>query len=430
MQSAAHVWRNKELHTRLHSTGWRMLALMLCIAANLLLPNGARANPIPFAQWLADLWPDAEAAGVSRPTFDAAVAGLKPKLDIPDLDLPGRKTDGSRGQAEFTRAPKDYLDVAYLERLAEQGRALAVKHRAALDKIEREYGVDRYSILAIWGRETAFGQHKLPHDAIEVLATLAWAGRRKELFRNELIEALKMLEAGVARADMRASWAGAVGLTQFMPSEYFQYARDLDGDGRKDIFRSVPDALASAAAQLAGKGWVRGQIWGYEVAIPKTADCGFEGPTQARALSEWAALGFKRADGKPWSDELQSAEAYLMSPAGAYGPSFLVLENYRVIRRYNMSDLYAIFVGHLADRIAGGGHFVKAFGGTGPQKTAVIEEIQSRLGKAGYDVEKVDGKIGSNTRKIIGLYQRANGLSVDCWPSEEVLRHIRSTASR
>ncbi len=283
----------------------------------LMLAGGAAADDRPpFDAFLAGLWPDAQAAGVSRATFDKAFAGLKPNLKLPDLDLPGRPTDGSKGQAEFTRAPKDYLDEAYLERLAATGRQLAVKHKADLEKIERDIGVDRYSILAIWGRETAFGNHTLPHDAIEVLATLAWTGRRKELFRNELIEALKMLQSGVARSDMRASWAGAVGLTQFMPSEYFTHARDLDGDGRKDIFRNVGDALASGAAQLAGKGWVRGQTWGYEVIIPPSSDCGFEGPTQARTIAEWQKMGFKRADGKPWGEAYQAVEAYLMSPAG------------------------------------------------------------------------------------------------------------------
>jgi lytic murein transglycosylase len=404
---------------------------MILLGAGLLMLIGpADADERPtFAQFIAGLWPDAQAAGVSRATFDKTFAGMQPNLKLPDLDLPGRPTDGSKGQAEFTRAPKDYLDEAYLERLAATGRQLAVEHKSDLDKIERDIGVDRYSILAIWGRETAFGTHKLPHDAIEVLATLAWTGRRKELFRNELIEALKMLQSGVARSDMRASWAGAVGLTQFMPSEYFTHARDLDGDGTKDIFHNVGDALASGAAQLAGKGWVRGQTWGYEVIIPASSDCGFEGPTQARSIAEWQKMGFRRADGQPWGETYQPVEAYLMSPAGAYGPSFLVFENYKVIRRYNMSDLYAVFVGHLADRIAGKGDFVHPFGGTGAQKTQVIEEIQTRLGKAGYEVEKVDGKVGSNTRKVIGLYQRANGLKVDCWPSDAVLTHIRRTAA-
>jgi lytic murein transglycosylase len=382
-----------------------------------------------FQRFLESLWPQAQAYGVTRKTFDTALRGLEPDLALPDLVLPGRDKPVEKGQAEFTRAPQEYLDKAYLVRLAGEGKTLLARHAAALAAIERELGVDRYSVLAIWGRETAFGNHKLPHDAIRVLATQAWLGRRKEMFQTELLYALKMLEAGVPRADMRASWAGAMGLTQFMPSEYFVHTHDLDGDGRVDIFRSVADALASAARQLKGKGWVPGQTWGYEVRVPATADCSLEGPTQARPLSDWAKLGFARAGQRAWSPKELAQEAYLMMPAGAYGPAFLVLENYKVIRRYNTSDLYAVFVGHLADRIAGGGDFEAGWGGTGPQRTRVIEEIQQRLQAKGYDVEKIDGKVGSNTRKVIGSYQKANGLKVDCWPSDAVLAHLGRAAS-
>ncbi len=358
------------------------LTVVMALAAHAVGPRAAHADPT-FSAWVETVWPDAAALGVSRKTFDAAFAGMEPNYSIPDLDLPGRDKSGSAGQAEFTRAPAEYLDKAYLERLAAQGRTFLKDHKQALDKIERGSGVDRYSLLAIWGRETAFGAYKLPHDAMRVLATLAYAGRRKDLFRKELVAALQMLELGVARSDMRSSWAGAVGLTQFMPTEYVPYARDIDGDGKKDIFHSVPDALGSTAAQLAGKGWVAGETWGYEVVIPANADCGYEGPTQARPISEWLKIGFVRAGGRPWTEKQLGLQAYLMSVAGTYGPSFLVLENYKVIRRYNMSDLYAVFVGHLADRIAGGGDFVHQFGGTGGQKAKVIEEIQNSVAGAG-----------------------------------------------
>lgn len=406
-----------------------LLACVLGLLAVAAMPVVARADA-KLDAWIEGLWPEAQAAGVSRATFDSALRGFTPDLKLPDLEIPGRPSNDARGQAEFTRAPADYLDRAYLMRLAATGRDLAVKHKATLERIERELGVDRYSVLAIWGRETAFGHHKLPHDAITVVATQAYLGRRKELFRAELIAALRMLESGIPRARMRSSWAGAMGLTQFMPSEYFVHAHDLDGDGKADIWNSVADALASAASQLKGKGWVAGQTWGYEVKLTREADCGYEGPTQARSIAEWAKLGLKRANGRPWTEKQLALEAYLMSPAGGYGPSFLVLENYKVIRRYNMSDLYAVFVGNLADRIAGGGDFVTPWGGTGPQKTRNIEEIQQRLMSLGYDVEKIDGKVGSNTRKVIGLYERANNLKVDCWPSDAVLDHMRRSASR
>jgi lytic murein transglycosylase len=394
-----------------------------------LLPAHAAPDPA-FTKFLESLWPEAKQLGVARAVFDQAFAGLEPDLTLPDLALPGRDKTDAKGQAEFTRPPAEYLDKAYLARLAETGRQLAQKHKAALDKIERDIGVDRWSLLAIWGRETAFGNYKLPHDAIRVLATEAWVGRRKELFRAEILAALTMLQKGVPRSEMRSSWAGAVGLTQFMPTEYAQYAADGDGDGKIDIFHSVPDALASAAKQLAGKGWVRGESWGYEARVPASSDCSLEGPLQERAIAEWAKLGFVRAGNKPWTPTQLKQVAYLMMPAGAYGPAFLVTENFKVIRRYNTSDLYAVFVGHLADRIAGGGDFEAAFGGTGAQKTRVVEEIQTRLKDLGSSVEKIDGKIGSNTRHVIGAYQRANKLKVDCWPSDGLLTHLRSVAAR
>lgn len=410
----------------------RLQAFAAAVATGLVLalqPALAAPDPV-FTKFLESLWPDAKQLGVSRGVFDQAFAGLEPDLSLPDLALPGRDKTDAKGQAEFTRPPAEYLDKAYLGRLAETGRQLAQKHKVALDRIERDIGVDRWSLLAIWGRETAFGNYKLPHDAIRVLATEAWVGRRKELFRAEILAALSMLQGGVPRADMRSSWAGAVGLTQFMPTEYAQYAADGDGDGKIDIFRSVPDALASAAKQLAGKGWVRGESWGYEARVPASSDCSLEGPTQERPIADWAKLGFLPAGNKAWTPAQLKQVAYLMMPAGAYGPAFLVTENFKVIRRYNTSDLYAVFVGHLADRIAGGGDFVAAFGGTGAQKTRVVEEIQTRLKGLGSNVEKIDGKIGSNTRHVIGAYQRANKLKVDCWPSDGLLTHLRAVAAR
>ena len=217
-------------------------------------------------------------------TFDKAFAGVEPDFSIPDLVLPGKVED--KGQAEFTRTPAQYVNAAYLAKLADQGKALLVKHRDALEKIERELGVQRQFVLAIWGRETAFGAHRSPHYAVQVLATQAYAGRRKDMFRNELIHALKMLEDGIlTRETMKSSWAGAMGLTQFMPSEYYGLAYDLDGDGRKDIWNSVPDALASAANQLRYRGWVAGQSWAYEVRLPPEVTCRSEGsgPGEARA---------------------------------------------------------------------------------------------------------------------------------------------------
>lgn len=413
---------SKPVHTRFyaHAPIVGIVALLIAVAA---LAGQAWARE-DFRTWLESVWPDAREAGVSRGTFEKAIRGLKPDTSLPDLVLPGKKAPTMKGQAEFTRAPGDYLKAPYLARLAEKGKSLARKYKSELDRIEDTYGVDRYSVLAIWGRETAFGNYKLPHDAITVLATQAYMGRRKDFFRQEFVLALKMLQDGIPRAKMRSSWAGAIGHTQFLPSEYYKHARDHDADGSVNLFDSVPDALASAARQLQAKGWVRGRTWGYEIEIPASSDCAFEGPPGMRSIREWMAMGYRRVAGRSFPQAVIDDKAYLMSPAGAYGPSFLVLENFQVIRRYNTSDLYATFVGNLADRIAGGGDFMKPWQDIGPQKTRIIRGVQQRLQNAGYGIKIIDGFIGSGTRREAGQYQRKNGLKVDCWPTEGLLAHL------
>ena len=381
-----------------------------------------------FSVFLNGLWPEARDAGVPRPVFDSAIAGLTPDLSLPDLVLPGRGTASERGQAEFTQPAQAYVNPTALASLAGEGRALLAKHKATLERIEREIGVDRYALLAIWGRETAFGTERTPHDAIRVLATEAYLGKRKEMFRTELIAAFKMLAAGVPRADMKSSWAGAVGLTQFMPTEYFKHGRDFDGDGRIDLAHSVPDALASAALQLKDKGWVLGQPWGYEVVVPASSSCALEGPPGTRKLSEWMALGFKRLGGKLFRPADLASDAYLMMPAGSHGPAFLALENFQVLRRYNTSDLYALYVGNLADRIAGGGNFETPWGMVAQPATKLVADLQTRLKVLGYPMDKIDGKIGSNTRRQIGIFETEHGLKADCWPTAGVLEAAQKAA--
>lgn len=388
-----------------------------------------------FAKFIDSVWPEAQKAGVSRTTFDRAFKGVTPDLSLPDLVVAGKAAGKSGGQAEFVRPPQDYLNRDQLIRLAANGKAFMARHLDALAKIEKVIGVERNVVMGIWGRETAYGTHKLPHYAIRVLATQAWTGRRRQMFRNELIAGLKMLEARVITVDkMRSSWAGAVGLPQFMPSEYFIHAYDLDGDGRADIWNSVPDALASAARQLKSKGWRMGVPWGIEVSLPKAAagkakaalDCAYEGPDDGRTIAEWSKLGIRRVDGSPLPASLAKEQAYLMSPAGTHGPIFLASDNFKVIRAYNTSDLYAVFVGHLSDRIGGGGDFVAPWRGIGQLPTAEIEEIQRRLKERGFVVDKIDGKIGSNTRRNIGLFQRRSAMDVDCWPGPGTLARLRS----
>ena len=386
---------------------------IICLAAP------ARADDA-FQGFIESLWPEAEAAGVSRPTFDQAFDGLTPDLSLPDLALPG-KPKSLKGQAEFTKPAKAYLDPGYLAKLATQGQAFMAQHAKALARIEKMLGVDPRILVAIWGRETAFGTYKLPFDAIRTLATQSYIGQRKARFRPELIYALKMLEDGIARKELRSSWAGAVGQTQFMPSDFYSHAIDGDGDGVKDIFHSEADALASAAKQLQDKGWVPGGRWFHEIALPKSVDCSLEGPPDNRPIADWVKLGAARKDGQKFSKAELASTAYLMLPEGTNGPAFLAPANFTVIRAYNTSDLYALFVGNLADRLSGGGDLITPWGAAAQPKTKTVEDLQKQLKKLGYGIEKFDGKIGSNTRRQVGRFQKAAGLPVTCWPSDDVL---------
>jgi lytic murein transglycosylase len=395
-----------------------LLAVCLSVSATRAFADGA------FDAFLQSLWPEAEALGLSRATFDAATRGLEPDLTLPDLAIPGRP-DRQPAQAEFVQTPADYLREASIARLAAKGKKLAAEHRATLAAIEQTYGVPPAVILAIWGRETAFGGHKLPHDAIRVLATQAYVGRRKDMFRGELLAALKMLQDGVPRAQMRSSWGGAMGLTQFLPSEYYKHAVDFDGDGRVDIWTSVPDALASAGKQLANKGWQRGRRWAYEVKPPAGIDCTIAHPGHVLTIGEWLKRGYVPAHGRKFSIDELKEEASLLMPEGTYGPAFLTPKNYYVIKDYNFSDLYVLFVGHLSDRIQDGRRFETPWSKSAQLKTAEVEAMQRRLTELGLYRDKIDGKAGMLTRAALGAYQRANGLKLDCWPTAAVLGHMQ-----
>jgi len=391
----------------------------------------ARAADPAFQKWLEDLWPQAQALGISRRTFDAATHGLEPDLTLPDLDLPGREGVPPRGQAEFVQTPADYIKEATIARLAEQAKKLAAEHARTLAAIEQQFGVPGNVLLAIWGRETAFGGYKLPKNAFTVLATQGYYGRRKDMFRQEFLYALKMLEEGhVKLVDMRSSWGGAMGLTQFLPSEFYKYGVDFDGDGKKDIWRSVPDALASAAEQLVGKGWQRGMRWAYEVRAPQGVDCTIGVPEVTRPLGEWLGQGFALAYGrKPAAAELKEP-ASLLLPEGVYGPAFLTLKNYYVIKEYNFSDLYVLFVGHLSDRISDPRPFETPWSKNTQLRTAQVEAMQRTLAKLGLYKDKIDGKAGMLTRAAVGAYQKANRLKVDCWPTAVVLDDMQKKAAK
>ena len=388
-----------------------------------LLAGPASAADAAFTQFIASLWPEAQKAGVSRATFDTETRGLEPDYKLPDLILPGRPATGAPSQAEFVQVPADYVKEASIARLASEGQRLMQKYRAALSEIETRFGVPATTVLAIWGRETDYGRYRLPHDTLRVVATQAYVGRRKDQYRTEFILALKILSEGaVTRKDMRSSWAGATGLTQFLPSEYYKHGVDLDGDGRIDIWNSVPDALASAAQQLKNKGWQPGVRWAYEVRAPANVDCTQGVPEVTRPIGEWLRLGFVPVRGLQLSAAEKAQPASLLQPEGIYGPAFLTTANDFVIKEYNFSDLYVLFVGHLGDRMTNPQPFATPWSASTQLRTTDVESMQRHLTRIGLYTEKLDGKAGMKTRAALGAYQKSAGLKVDCWPSAEVLR--------
>ncbi len=387
------------------------------------------ARPIDdqFRSWLAaDLWPEAAAQGISRATFDSAFAGVDPNLKLPDLVLPGAEpaTPKKQHQAEFG-APGAYFGP--IDKVVGGGRARADRYAKTLAAIERRFGVPGPIVLAVWGRESGFGTAKMPYDAFEVLGTKAFLSARKEMFRRELLAALKMLETGRAsRAAMRSSWAGALGQPQFLPTSFLKYAVDFDGDGRADIWSSDADSMASIANYLVAYGWIRGRAWGVEVRVPETVSCALEGPDRGKPIAAWAKLGIARSDGRPFAGVEAAAEAFLLMPAGRHGPAFLVTPNFYVLKEYNESDLYALFIGHAADRIASGNRdFAAAWGDVGKLDRSDIAALQRRLETIGYDVGSADGLPGFKTRRSIGDWQARHGSAPTCFPDAALIGALR-----
>lgn len=398
-----------------------MLLSLACAA------SGARAQGSgDFAGFLAAMRPQALALGVSDVTWERETADLGPDLSLPNLDRGPRKPSHA-GQREFSATPAQYLSDGAIAATAAKGRVIAARYRPQLAAIERRFGVPGEVTLAIFGRETGYGSNTGKYDAVRTLATQAWTGRRRETFRQEFLYALKMLQDGVvSRAAMKSSWAGAMGLTQMLPTQYYRYGVDLDGNGRADIWTSVPDALASIASHLRGEGWRPGERWAHEVAPPARLDCTMANPDAPRPWSQWSAAGYRTANGPAPRNGDQLA---LLLPAGSYGPGFLVGQNYFALKAYNFSDLYVLYVGHLADRIAGGGRFATPWGKVTQPSAGQLAGMQRSLARLGLYNDRVDGFAGMKTRLAAGAFQKAHGLRVDCWPTPETLNAI-STAAR
>ena len=401
-----------------------LFALALSMGA---LPAGAQdraAVERQFRTWLEQtVWPRAQAADVSRATFERAFAGVTLNWDLPDLVPPGTRPDTPKRQrqAEFG-APGRYFNRGSIDDATAVGRQMASRHARTLAAVERATGVPGRIILAIWGRESGYGRVAIPHDAFAVLGTKGFMSTRAPYFTDELVAALRISQAGHApHGAMKSSWAGALGQPQFMPSSFLQFAADGDGDGRADIWGSEADTIASIGTYLSRHGWIRGRDWGFEVSVPPTLSCTLEGPDQGRRIRDWEQAGVNRISGRPFPEHERAQVGYLLMPAGRHGPAFLVTQNFYVLKDYNMSDLYALFVGHVGDRIDYGvGDFSARWQETGILLRSDVAAIQEALVAQGHDVGGADGLAGYKTRRSIGRWQEANGRPATCFPEADM----------
>jgi membrane-bound lytic murein transglycosylase B len=389
--------------------------LMLALIIVFPLQSFADSN---YQNWVRQFRAVAVSAGVSPAVYDSAFRNFK----SPDAQI----VEKLRSQAEFNLEIWDYLDSAVSEAQIRAGRQMRQRYSRQLAEIEKRYGVQRDVVLAVWGIETRYGSRMGDHNVIQALSTLAYAApRRKKFWRSELINALKIVEAGhIPVASMNGSWAGAMGHTQFMPSSWKSYAADYNGDGRKDIWTNVDDALASTANYLARHGWQSGRTWGYEVVLPPGFDASLAGK-DGITLAKWHGMGIRRANGRAFPRP--GDQAVLKLFAGKDGPAFLVLRNFYVIKRYNNADSYALAVGHLGDRIAGFGPLAQSWPrGYVPLDESERMELQTLLKQLGFYDGDIDGAIGSGSRAAIKRWQAANGMEPDGFASKRLLDRLRN----
>ncbi len=397
----------------------KLLGALGISLATLMLPTAAMADA-GFKKWVNGFYTTAAKNGISERTYNAAFRGVS----SPDPDV----LEKARYQPEFKSQIWDYLDSRVNPYTVKIGREMAAKYGSTLAALERHFGVDRNILLAIWSMESNYGAAlETPerlHHVPTALATLAYADpKRSKYAKKQLIAALRMLQNGdVASKNLMGSWAGAMGHTQFIPSSYLLYAVDADGNGRKDIWHSVGDALATSANLLDKNGWQPGKTWGYEIAVPK-GGAAYEGKT--KTLAEWVKLGFVRPNGKGFKNG--GDRAVLKMPGGPAGPGFLMTKNFFVIKRYNAADSYALAVGLLADEIAGYGGMRQ----TWPRPNGTLDikekfELQTRLQALGYYEGEIDGNFGSGSKAAITALQSRLGMEVDGEPSRRLLDALRN----
>lgn len=384
----------------------------------LMTPQALAQAEANFSTCIAGMYPLAAAKGISQRSYERLTAGLTPDMKIMDfLDT----------QPEFSKPIGDYVNMLVSDYRVKKGKEILAQYKPIFDAVEKQYGVDRYAVAAIWGIESSYGHPSGMgnRSVLRSTATLACVGRRQEFFRDEFIATLQILDRGDVPADhLKGSWAGAFGPTQFMPTSFQRFAVDFDGDGKRNVVDSIPDIIASTANNLKLDGWEFGKTWGYEVVLPKNFDYRYVDRTKKYTLAQWASLGVTRPGGKPFARGTDTA--FLLLPAGANGPAFLMLPNFSAILKYNPADAYALAIGHLSDRLRGGDAFVQDW----PSERALTRterlEMQMLLTQRGYDIGTPDGILGQKTRTAVQDFQVRAGMLPDGYPSVAVLQKLRN----
>jgi lytic murein transglycosylase len=369
-----------------------------------------------FDRCVAGMWPDAARRGITEDNFKRFTAGLTPDLRIMDL---------LDAQPEFTKSIWDYLDILVNDNRLAKGKEILAQYKAQFDTTEKAYGVDRYIIAAIWGIESNYSTQIGDRSVLQSTATLACIGRRQAYFKDEFLAALEILNHGDLRPEqLHGSWAGAFGATQFMPTAFKRYAVDADGDGKRDVVDDAADLIASTANNLKKDGWQTGQSWGYEVVVPKDFNYMNADRAKMMTMTQWAQLGIKRASNQPFPHPTD--KAYLLAPAGAAGPGFLMLQNFRVIMKYNPAEAYALAIGHFADRLRGGAPFIQPW----PRQERELSraerlELQQLLAQRGFYKGTPDGQFGGETRQALRNFQASIGTPADGFATADVLEKLR-----
>jgi peptidoglycan lytic transglycosylase B len=382
----------------------------------LMTASAIRQAAANFPSCVASMWPDAARRNITQQNFERFTTGLEPDLRIMDL---------MDSQPEFTKAIWDYLDILVNDNRLAKGREILAKYKPQFDAAEKTYGVDRYAIAAIWGIESNYSTQMGDRGVLNSTATLACIGRRQAYFKDEFLSALEILNHGDLKPEqMRGSWAGAFGPTQFMPTAFKRYAVDGDGDGRRDVVDNPADLIASTANNLKKDGWQSGQTWGYEIVLPQNFNFMLADRAKAMSIAQWQQQGLKRAGAKPFPNSTE--KAYLLAPAGAVGPGFLMLQNFRVIMKYNPAEAYALAIGHFADRLRGGPPFIQPW----PRQERVLSraerlELQQLLAQRGFYRGTPDGQFGGQTRDALRSFQASIGAPPDGFASADVLERLR-----